>query len=444
LIYRAKFVLPYNLIFDLPSVTRVHMLIPMLSMSLSLTGGLSVPKRKRRFIRNEDGVLVDEVVICQCQREAARKLQKEKLAKAQACRRKGKDTRPNYKTMPEPDYILVRSNNWYATPRDEDIEDHGFWCEEQWAIYHDVYETLKNPTQPMHPIDLDHLRSKTYFDEAVSMLEKMGLTELATLHCNFNPDLIKQFFATLVILPNPQKSMKWMSGEHQCEADFSVFASLLGYAYDGDYPVGRRVHSPRTKPDKDKLYDLYDSTGVVGFINGLHPLYDQLVHIFRENIAPSGGNNNAIRTSLVDLIFLAHQCATSSDPDEDFTLDMMDFIFYEIKDAIIQRNTLSYAPYIMLLIKHSLGDYDLSDDCVDHLVKNMYIKKKKTPTPSTACPNTFMVDARSSASTREQRVAATAMSREVKKLSWFERNVLCMKVEIHHENYQAYVGRKTI
>jgi hypothetical protein len=80
---------------------------------------------------------------------------------------------------------------------------------------------------------------------------------------------------------------------------------------------------------------------------------------------------------------------------------MMDFIFYEIKDAIIQRNTLPYAPYIMLLIKHSLGDYDLSDDCVDHLVKKMYVKKKKTLAPSTAYPNTFMADARSSASTRE-------------------------------------------
>jgi hypothetical protein len=142
---------------------------------------LSVPKRKRQFIQNEDGVLVDEVVIHQRQREAARKLQKEKLAKAQSRRRKGKETRPNYKTMPESDYILVRRNNWYTTPRDEDIEDRGFWCEEQWAIYRDVYEPLKNPTRPMHPIDLDHLRSKTYFDEAVSVLEKMGLTELATL-----------------------------------------------------------------------------------------------------------------------------------------------------------------------------------------------------------------------------------------------------------------------
>jgi hypothetical protein len=116
LIHGVKFVLSYNLILDLPSVTRVHMLIPMLSMSISLTGGSSVPKRKRRFIRSEDGVLVDEVVIRQCQREAARNAQKEKLAKAQARRRKGKYTRPNYKTMPEPDYILVRRNNWYATP----------------------------------------------------------------------------------------------------------------------------------------------------------------------------------------------------------------------------------------------------------------------------------------------------------------------------------------
>jgi hypothetical protein len=238
--------------------------------------------------------------------------------------------------------------------------------------------------------------------------------------------------------------MKWMSGEHECQADFSVFASLLGYAYDGETPVGRRVHYPGTKPDKDKLYDLYDSTGVVGFINGLHPLYDQLIRIFRENIAPNGGNNDAICTLLIDLLFLDHQCATSTDLDEDFTLDVMDFIYYEIKDAIIQRNIVPYAPYIMLLIKHALGEYDLSDDCVDHQVKKMYVKKKKTPAPSTAYPSTFMADARSSASTREQRAAATAMSREVRKLSWFERNVLCMKVEIHHENYQAYVERKAI
>jgi hypothetical protein len=53
------------MILDPLSVTRVHKLIPMLSMPISFTGGSSVPKRKRRFIRNEEGVLVDEVVIRQ-------------------------------------------------------------------------------------------------------------------------------------------------------------------------------------------------------------------------------------------------------------------------------------------------------------------------------------------------------------------------------------------
>jgi hypothetical protein len=244
------------MILDPLSVTRVHMFIPMLPMLLSFIGGSSVPKRKRRLIQNEEGVLVDEVVIHQRQREAARKAKKEKAAKAQARRRKGKATHPNYKSMPEAEYILVRHTNWYATPRDEDIEDRGFWNEEQWGIYRDVYEPFKNPCRSMHPIDFDHICSKTYFDEAISVIEKMGLMELATIQCNYNPGLIKQFYATLVILPNPQKSMKWMSGEHECTADFSVFATLLGYAYNGETPVGRRVHNPGTKPDKDKLYVL--------------------------------------------------------------------------------------------------------------------------------------------------------------------------------------------
>jgi hypothetical protein len=201
----------------------------------------------------------------------------------------------------------VRCKDWYTfEPRDEEIEDRGFWCQEQLFIYRDVYETLKYPTRPMHAIDLPHLQSKTYFDDAVPVIEKMGLSELSILRCNYNPQLIMQFFATLVIMPNEQKTMKWMSGQNHYESDFYQFSTLLVYSYDGNNLVGRRVHSPGKKPDKNKLVDLYNSTGVVGFTNGLLQLYDQLVHIFRENIAPSGGNNDAIRTLLVDLLYLAH------------------------------------------------------------------------------------------------------------------------------------------
>ena len=62
-------------------------------------------------------------------------------------------------------------------------------------------------------------------------------------------------------------------------------------------PVGHRIHSPG-RPNKDKLAALYGVDGIVGTISGLLPLYDHLVCIFRENISPSGGNNEAIRTSL--------------------------------------------------------------------------------------------------------------------------------------------------
>jgi hypothetical protein len=154
-------------------------------------GGSSMPKRNCRLVLDERGVLVDEVAIHQCQREAARKAEKEKAAKVQARRRKGKATRPNYKSMLEADYIILWHNNWYATSRDEDIEDRGFWNEEQWGIFRDVYEPFKNPCRPMHPIDFDHLRSKTYFAEAISVVENMGLMGLASIQCNYNPGLIK-------------------------------------------------------------------------------------------------------------------------------------------------------------------------------------------------------------------------------------------------------------
>jgi hypothetical protein len=65
LILWVKFVCSYCMILDSFSVTRVHMLTPMLSIPLYFTGDSSLPKRKRRLIQNEEGVLVDEVAIRQ-------------------------------------------------------------------------------------------------------------------------------------------------------------------------------------------------------------------------------------------------------------------------------------------------------------------------------------------------------------------------------------------
>jgi hypothetical protein len=219
---------------------------------------------------------------------------------------------------------------------------------------------------------------------------------------------------------------------------------MLGYPFAGPKnPVGHRIHT-LLSVNKNLLCDLYGPNGVPGQVAGLLPLYDLLVRIFRENIAPSGDNNDAIRSSLVDLLIFAHGCAQSTDPNADFSLDVMDFIFNEMFDAMVSKGSLPYAPFIMRLIKDTCKDHDFSEKCVSHKVKRLYVKQSK-PAPAPVGPigpNSFMRDARSSAPSGK--FVSKDVPKRVKRLSWFQKHVLCMKVEIHHENYDAYCERKTI
>jgi hypothetical protein len=238
------------------------------------------------------------------------------------------------------------------------------------------------------------MKSNEYSIPADKVVEKFRLTRLMTFQCDYDPQLILQFYATLSFTSDDEGTFKWMTRTRYCESTFTRFASLLGYPYGGRTPVGHRIHSP-VPADKELLIDLYGPKGVVGEIYGLLPLYDLLVRIFWENIAPSGGNNDTIRASLVDLIY-AHECAKSTDPDTDFPLDVMDFIYNEMFDAMINKGSLPYAPFIMRLIKDKLKDDDFSGGCVERKVKRLYVKKVKSEDVLVAL-GSFMGDARSSA-----------------------------------------------
>jgi hypothetical protein len=132
------------------------------------------------------GVLVDENVTLQRAKDALRKEEKEKKQRA-AMRQKGKDSRVNYKDMDSVEYASLRQRDWYeSVEQDEDIEDSSFWCMEQMYIYKDIYAPMKKPVRPMHAIDLEHLRSRTYFADAVEVTDQMGLHPLMELQCNYN------------------------------------------------------------------------------------------------------------------------------------------------------------------------------------------------------------------------------------------------------------------
>jgi hypothetical protein len=70
-------------------------------------------------------------------------------------------------------------------------------------------------------------------------------------------------------------------------------------------------------------------------------------------------------------------CAQDGDETQNFTVDVMDYIFHEMFDAMVSRNTLPYAPYIQLLINDTVVAEDLSQyPYVDHKFKKAYVKRK--------------------------------------------------------------------
>ncbi|KAK1608874.1 hypothetical protein QYE76_032547 [Lolium multiflorum] len=358
--------------------------------------------------------------------------------KSATLRRKGKATRENYKTMDMISYAAIRQKNWYAdVERELDIEDRRFWCMEQIYIFKDIYEPMKK-VRPMQAIDVELLSQNNHFEDAIWVTGRMGLQKLMKVQCDYSPDLIKQFYATLAFKKDEEHTMQWMSGSSPCQASFHMFVDILGYPFEG----GHRLHGPQ-KTDKDVLFDLYDQSGAVGTTSGLLPIYGQLLRFFRATIAPSGGNNDALRGTLVDLMHHAFECAQDGDEESDFTIDVMDYIFHEIHDAMVSRTTMPYAPYIQLLINNTAVAEDMSQFPTEsHTFKKAY---KKKPAPRVApVSGSFMGDAHSSGFAPGRHVATPLMQKQVKKLSWFQRNILCMNIEIHKENFEASRQRADI
>ncbi|KAK1696879.1 hypothetical protein QYE76_013576 [Lolium multiflorum] len=360
--------------------------------------------------------------------------------KSVASRRKNKEVRENYKAMDPVSYSAIRMKNWYEdVPRDEEIEGRRYWCMEQEFIYKDVYEPMKN-LRPMQAINVDILAVNNHFEDAIWVAGRMGLHDIMKIQCDYSPDLVKQFFATLAIKKDEERTMEWMTGSTHCSATLRRFAGILGVPVD----EGRCLHGPQ-QTDKNALVDLYTSAGKIGFAKGLLPIYSQLLRFFRATIFPSGGNNDALRGALVDLMHLSYKCARDLNEERNYTLDIMDFIFHEIHDAMVSRTTIPYAPYIQLLINNSvaLSGEDLSGyPLMKHNVKKAY--KLKPVSSAVPAPDTFMGDARSSGFAPARHPDVPAMRKQVSRLSWFQRHILCMNIEIHKENYAASRERSEI
>jgi hypothetical protein len=148
-------------------------------------------------------------------------------AKKAAQASKGKSPRVNYKKMSSVSYSALRQLDWYTSQlRSNHIEDHRFRCMEQLYIYQDIFAPMSKPIRLMHPIDLAYLKSKEYFVPAVQVVERLGLTGLMTCQCNYDPQLILQFYTTLSFTGDDDRMLIRLKRIYNLLCSMLVFTSF--------------------------------------------------------------------------------------------------------------------------------------------------------------------------------------------------------------------------
>jgi hypothetical protein len=139
-------------------------------------------------------------------------------------------------------------------------------------------------------------------------------------------------------------------------------------------------------------------------------------------------------------------------------IDVMHFIFSEMKIAMLDKKIPPYAPYIMRLIldKGIEGDFEIEedfqyDDMVVHKPNKIYKKTAHLlPSTSSAFPHGASSDVlggnRYASGCRRKNVdpPSGGMGQEMKKLKWWQRALFCINNDVYQTQYKDYVERKHI
>jgi len=249
------------------------------------------------------------------------------------------------------EYAEMRKQNFYAMPRN--AQDIRFHRREQELIYSEVYGKLSKrvPVCAQKVLDFPHMRTHPYYVDAVWISERLGLHGLMQFKQDYNISLIYQFFATVVFDTNEERTMTWKTGHVECKSNFIEFAKILGYPYDGaSVPSGVWMHSEVRESDKKKMAPMYWDKKAVGTGQGLHTLFNLLLRMFRETIAPRARNLDEIHQGTSNLLMRSLMLYRKGPDYECEGIDVMDFIFQEMWLCLLNKKTPVYATYVMALI----------------------------------------------------------------------------------------------
>jgi hypothetical protein len=325
----------------------------------------------------------------------------------------------------------------------------------------EFYASLKKyPVCPQTVVGFSHFaKHSAYFGEAVWITHKLGLHPLMKIQEHYNITLVQQFFSTLVFGDGEEIPMIWMTGEELCQSNFIDFSALLGYESRGaTSPSGMRMHVDGEYYEKKKLSPLYignDKKIVIGGTLGLSQCSNVLLRIFRASVAPQSSNIDAIRGALVNLMAYSHEVYCKGETAEVEPLDVMDYIHKEMNDCIVNKKTPLFAPFIMkLILAQHLNHPLLKANLQEYKIVKL---QRKAPTGHSKEPfaplrgeegDEFGEGVSTRRGPRMKHASNDGSSsnnefvQEYKRLNWFQRNVLCMNVDIHHKKYDSYVAQK--
>ncbi|CAL4898210.1 unnamed protein product [Urochloa decumbens] len=282
----------------------------------------------------------------------------------------------NYMRAPSDELKRIRSRNHYEGHRT--ATDRRFWSIEQQDLYTSIYSTAK--LFDMKWTDWEHIDSIEQFACVREQCANLGLEQIMSYRCDWDSELIRQFYATVHISAD-KSSLTWMADGRRITTNKRAWEERFGIPGG----VHTEIHSQFLLDDHDKriLYTAAECT--LGKTSGLSPLASIANKIMRTTIYPKSGNT-----------LHAHNWNLLYHIVEQQPFDIIALIFGEMELLISDRNRtkdlLLYAPYIMGMIMRAF-EYDGPRKCKHHSYKPRHSyqpkqtkKGSRPPTPAAAVP----------------------------------------------------------
>jgi hypothetical protein len=181
----------------------------------------------------------------------------------------------------------------YAKEQQGDVR---FWMNFHADWYASVILCKSHPTTAMKSINWEYLFEIDLLvvREVQDACRRMHLTSIMSFNCDWNEEVIAQFYSTLYV-NRSIKTFHWTIQGKPFYVEYAYFASILVFS-NADL-TRERIHEEENVLDDGELHFMYDSAyGDIKFgtIYGLRPYYKLLNQLFRYTLYPKSGDSDNI------------------------------------------------------------------------------------------------------------------------------------------------------